>query len=85
MSSNQAETSGLDAKFILEKANVTHLVDLPGMYDTSPVREKSPEEFYMESSHETVHRLHHAYRHDFRFEFQHKFTKSTFRSIFESN
>ena len=42
-------------------------VNLPGMYSDSPQKQTPPEDFYIESSHETVQRLHHAYRHDFRY------------------
>ena len=42
-------------------------VNLPGMYSDSPQKQTPPEDFYIDSSHETVQRLHHAYRHDFRY------------------
>ena len=42
-------------------------VNLPGMYSDSPQKQTAPEDFYVDSSHETVQRLHHAYRHDFRY------------------
>ena len=38
------------------------------MYSDSPQKQTPPEDFYIDSSHETVQRLHHAYRHDFRYE-----------------
>jgi len=37
------------------------------MYSDSPQKQTPPEDFYIDSSHETVQRLHHAYRHDFRY------------------
>jgi len=36
------------------------------MYSDSPQKQTPPEDFYVDSSHETIQRLHHAYRHDFR-------------------
>ena len=47
--------------------NETLKVNLPGMYSDSPQKQTPPEDFYIDSSHETVQRLHHAYRHDFRY------------------
>ena len=45
----------------------TREVNLPGMYSDSPQKQTPPEDFFVDSSHETVQRLHHAYRHDFRY------------------
>ena len=37
----KAETSGQDAKFILDLGNISHIVDLPGMYGDRLVFEKT--------------------------------------------
>ena len=42
-------------------------VNLPEMYSDSPQKQTPTENFYIDSSPETVHRLHHAYRDDLRY------------------
>ena len=42
-------------------------VNLPEMYSDSPQKQTPTEDFYIDSSPETVHRLHHAYRDDLRY------------------
>lgn len=64
----KAETSKQDADFILKRANISDIpnVSLPEMYDSSPLKSHSPEDYYVNVSHVTIERLHHAYRNDFR-------------------
>ena len=42
-------------------------VNLPEMYSDSPQKQTPTEDFYIDSSPETVQRLHHAYRDDLRY------------------
>ena len=42
-------------------------VNLPGMYSDSPQKQTPTENFYADTSHETVQRLHDAYRYDLRY------------------
>lgn len=64
----KAETSTQDADYILKKANIGDIpnVKLPDMYETSPLKSKNPEDYFVKVSHVTIERLHHAYRDDFR-------------------
>jgi len=64
----KAETSSQDSKFIINKANISHIphIQLPEMYDSSPLHSHQPEDYFIQVSHVTVERLHHAYREDFR-------------------
>ena len=69
LTSFSAETSSQDAKFILEKANISHIpnVELPEMYSDSPQKSHKPEDYFNNVSKVTIERLHHAYRNDFRY------------------
>ena len=42
-------------------------VNLPEMYSDSPQKQTPTEDFYADTSHETVQRLHDAYRYDLRY------------------
>ena len=63
------ETSSQDAKFILEKAKISHMpnVSLPGMYSDSPQKAHQPEDNFKNVSSFTIERLNHVYKNDFRY------------------
>ena len=66
----EVETSSQDAKFILEKANISKIpnVELPGMYSNSPQKAHQPEDYFKNVSSVTIERLYNVYRNDFRYQ-----------------